>query len=178
MYFLSLNNWQILLYNSVWLFILLLLMIIVTQIDPVYAIFSFIFLSILVFSFLLFLGVEFISLLLVIIYTGVVAVLFLFTVIIYNLRSLSLYTDYLYYNPFWIFIIIKIFSVYILCRNSFKFIINDRLTFISKDAGLDVIYFIDLFNSHYIIFIFLGVLLFIAIIGSVIITQPFYKYHF
>jgi len=40
---------------------------------------------------------------------------------------------------------------------------------------LDVTNFVELFNEHYILFLFSGLILFIAIIGSIVITSPFHK---
>jgi|GEM_PF-4803869 len=48
-----------------------------------------------------------------------------------------------------------------------------------EDANLhtlDVVQFIALFNDHYLEFLFCGLLIFIALIGSVVITYPFYKH--
>jgi len=41
---------------------------------------------------------------------------------------------------------------------------------------LDVVHLTDLFNTHYFLFFMCGLLLFIAILGSIVITYPFFKY--
>lgn len=60
------------------------------QNNPVQAVFSFILTALITFLMLLILGAEFFALLVLIIYTGVITVLFLFVVIMYNLRGLFL----------------------------------------------------------------------------------------
>lgn len=42
---------------------------------------------------------------------------------------------------------------------------------------IDVVAYSSLFNEHAILFLFIGLLLFIAILGSVIITAPFHSKH-
>ena len=42
--------------------------------------------------------------------------------------------------------------------------------------ALDVVQFIDLYNDHYFLFFMCGLLLFVAMMGSIVITYPFFKY--
>jgi NADH:ubiquinone oxidoreductase subunit 6 (subunit J) len=72
------------------------------QRNPVFAVFSFILTALLVFTLLLLMGAEFFALLILIIYTGVITVLFLFVVIIYNLRDIQLYIHNILFSPFFI----------------------------------------------------------------------------
>jgi len=69
--------------------LLLSLLLILIQNNPVYSVFSFIFVAFIVFNILLLLGAEFFALLILIIYTGVITVLFLFVIVMYNLRQLN-----------------------------------------------------------------------------------------
>jgi hypothetical protein len=43
-------------------------------------------------------------------------------------------------------------------------------------STLDIVQLSALFNNHYFLFLTCGLLLFIAIIGSIVITYPFFKY--
>lgn|GEM_PF-3774020 len=63
--------------------------LIILQQNPVYAVFSFIMTALSTFLFLVLVGAEFFALLILIIYTGVITVLFLFVVIMYNLREMT-----------------------------------------------------------------------------------------
>lgn len=41
---------------------------------------------------------------------------------------------------------------------------------------LDVVQLVAIFNSHYFLFMICGLLIFVAMIGSIVITFPFYNY--
>ena len=69
------------------------LFLILIQNNPVYSVFNFIFIAFIVFFILVLIGAEFFALLILIIYTGVITVLFLFVIIMYNLRSIF-FRDY------------------------------------------------------------------------------------
>ena len=85
-----LNQLQNVLMNISLVFMLLSLILIIMQKNPVYAVFSFVLTAMSTFSFLLLIGAEFFALLILIIYTGVITVLFLFVVIMYNLREINI----------------------------------------------------------------------------------------
>lgn len=40
---------------------------------------------------------------------------------------------------------------------------------------LDVVYLVQLFNDHFFLFLMCGLLIFVAMLGSIVITYPFYK---
>lgn len=71
-------------------FALMTLFLILNQKNPIYAVFSFILTVFSVFIIFFIFGAEFLALLVLIIYIGVITVLFLFTVIIYNLRVINI----------------------------------------------------------------------------------------
>jgi len=150
--------------------------LIVIQRNPVFAVFGFVLTALLTFTFLILIGAEFFALLIVIIYTGVITVLFLFTVIMYNLRDVNIKLKTIFFNPIMLLVGIKIHWVAFTCINvlwSFvrdDFHINDPMIY-----TLDVTQFIELFNQQYILFLFTGLILFIAMIGSIVITSVFHK---
>lgn len=74
---------------TIFIFLLISLPIICLQTNPVYAVFSFIITALCAFLLLLLVGAEFFAIIILIIYIGVITVLFLFVVIMYNIRSVS-----------------------------------------------------------------------------------------
>jgi hypothetical protein len=47
--------------------------------------------------------------------------------------------------------------------------------FVTNYVTFDLFYLVELFNQHYVGFILVGFLIFFALIGSIVITFPFYK---
>ena len=105
----TLNNLQIFLINTSMAFIVLTLFLIVMQRNPVFAVLAFVSTALSIFSFLILIGAEFFALLILIIYTGVITVLFLFTVIMYNLRDVNINLRNIFFNPILLLVGIKIY---------------------------------------------------------------------
>lgn len=157
---------------------LLSLILIIMQKNPVYAVFSFVLTAMSTFSFLLLIGAEFFALLILIIYTGVITVLFLFVVIMYNLREINIGKILLKFimDPSTFLIGLKIYWANKICYNTLKPLLLQQMSLDTPNLyTLDVVQFIALFNDHYLAFLFCGLLIFIAMIGSIVITFPFYK---
>ena len=170
------NNLQIFLMNLSMAFMVLTVFLIVIQRNPVFAVFSFVLTALSTFSFLILIGAEFFALLILIIYTGVITVLFLFTVIMYNLREVNINLRNIFFNPILLLVGIKMYWASTICINLLRFIVTQDVHV--EDDGvytLDVTNFVELFNEHYILFLFSGLILFIAIIGSIVITSPFHE---
>lgn len=174
-----LNQLQNVLMNISLLFMLLSLILIIMQKNPVYAVFSFVLTAMSTFSFLLLIGAEFFALLILIIYTGVITVLFLFVVIMYNLREINIgkiVTQFVM-DPSAFIIAFKIYWANKICYNNLHPMLVQTVSLDTNNLyTLDVVQFIALFNDHYLVFLFCGLLIFIAMIGSIVITYPFYKY--
>ena len=96
--------------------ILCSLFLIYIQTNPVYAVFSFILTAIIVFALILIIGAEFFALLIIIIYTGVITVLFLFVVIMYNFRVVDLSLTKLIKNPLTYLLSYKMMWLSEICR--------------------------------------------------------------
>ena len=94
--------------NILFLVLVLTLFLILLQKNPVYSIFTFILIAFWIFLLLLTMNSEFFALLILIIYTGVITVLFIFVVIMYNLRDIQLYSFNLFINPFFGLFLIKL----------------------------------------------------------------------
>jgi len=158
---------------------LLSLFLIIVQKNPVYAVFSFILTAIFTFTFLLLIGAEFLALLILIVYTGVITVLFLFVVIMYNLRDININKALTHFilDPSISVLAFKIYWANKICYNNLHPLLVQTISISTENFyTLDVVQFIALFNEHYLVFLFCGLLIFIAMIGSIVITYPFYRY--
>lgn len=164
--------------NVLFLLLILTLFLIIMQRNPVYAVFSFILTALLVFTLLLLMGAEFFALLILIIYTGVITVLFLFVVIMYNLRDIQLYIHNILFSPFFVLVYAKVYWLNTIFKEGYIDVLKQAVLNSKKlnTWELDVVQFTALFNDHYFLFIMVGILLFIAMIGSIVITYPFFKY--
>jgi len=156
--------------------ILCSLFLIYIQTNPVYAVFSFILTAIIVFALILIIGAEFFALLIIIIYTGVITVLFLFVVIMYNFRVVDLSLTKLIKNPLTYLLSYKMMWLSEICRACWASVLKQQIQMDASFFTLDVTKFIALFNDHYFLFFMCGLLIFIAMIGSIVITYPFYKH--
>lgn len=171
------NQVQIVLINITMLFVVFSLFLIALQKNPVYAVFTFILTALSVFFLLLLVGAEFLALLILIIYTGVITVLFLFVVIIYNLRNVQISLYKFVFNPVLLAIFYKLYWINSHFLRFIQPLIRQTISISSDNLyTLDVVYFIALFNEHSLLFLGCGLLLLIAIIGSIVITYPFTKY--
>lgn len=160
--------------NFLSILLVLSLFLVLIQNNPVYSVFSFIFVAFVVFNILLLLGAEFFALLILIIYTGVITVLFLFIIVMYNLRQINMSEMNVWYAAFFVVLVYKLTWL----GNSLLGVIGCNLRAVSNFLmyTTDVTQFIVLFNGHYVLFFFFGLLIFIAMIGSVVITSSFFKY--
>lgn len=123
----------------------------------------------------IYLGADFIGLIILIVYIGAIAVLFLFVVMMLNIRLLENSFDFSIYIP----IIILLGLIFIL--QSIYFL----LSAFNKSSSYKLISYLDwtfvnqvqissigelLFNKLYVLFIVAAFLLFIAMIGAIVLT--------
>lgn len=158
-----------------WLLCILLYVMVKCK-NPIMAIFMFILLSIAIFLFLILMGAEFLALLVLIIYTGVIAVLFLFTVIIYDLDQMHVIMPRFWgLLGYWVTIVFSLRHCGRLLAESTHNAFATHVGFNSIGGGfsIDIFQLNCLFNKHGVLFLACGLLLFIAIIGSVVITYSF-----
>ena len=123
----------------------------------------------------IYLGVDFIGLIILIVYIGAISVLFLFVVMMLNIRILEIYSTFTIYLPLaFVLSLIFVIQVLFVYFNTFNFI-----EFINLLEYTNWILFINikiiligtlLFNIYYILFIAATLLLFIAMIGVIILT--------
>lgn len=124
----------------------------------------------------IYLGADFIGLIILIVYIGAIAVLFLFVVMMLNIRLLENSFNFSIYIPIILILsLVFIFQAIYFFFNIFNLVENDNL-----------IYYLDwnfnnniqmssigelLFNKLYILFIGAALLLFIAMIGAIVLTM-------
>jgi NADH-quinone oxidoreductase subunit J len=169
------NNIYMYIFNLILCLLFFTLILVALQQNPVYAVFCFILTALNIFLLLLLINAEFFALLILIIYIGVITILFLFVVIMYDLREISLSIFIVLFNPIICFVGYKIYWLYYIFNNLIFILFNHNFLLIFVNQILDLTYAINLFNYYSVLFLFCGLLLFVAMIGSVSITYPFYR---
>ena len=120
------------------------------------------------------LGAEFLSLLIFIVYIGAIAVMFLFVIMMLNVKVVELRSFYLKYLPIGIFIILFFFfELFIFIYYEFFYYFNDFF-YINWVNFLDFkgnIYLLGsiIYSNYFILFLFLALILFISMLGSIIL---------
>lgn len=137
---------------------------------------------------LLLLGAEFLSVLIVIIYIGAISILFLFVIMMLNLRIVEVYNSLVSYFPIGCFLGIFFFlEFFFMVRNDLHFfsitysmnnllelnIISYNLVWSHSNLYLlgDILY-----NSYSYLLIIAGLILLLAMVGSMMLTIDIY-YH-
>lgn len=127
---------------------------------------------------LLELGAEFLAILLILVYVGAIAVLFLFVIMLLNIRKIELHNYYINYLPILLFIslffFLEIFFIIFLKNN----INTSELTLLNIDffwinnlyytSNIEVIGIL-LFDVYYYYFFFLSLILLVALVGALIL---------
>lgn len=123
----------------------------------------------------IYLGADFIGLIILIVYIGAIAVLFLFVVMMLNIRVLEITSTFSIYLPLAIFLSVIFLSLIILIY--FKSIsiidLNNALSYTNwlTYNNIRIVAIGELlFNELFILFIGATLLLFIAMIGVIILT--------
>lgn len=123
----------------------------------------------------IYLGADFIGLIILIVYIGAIAVLFLFVVMMLNIRVLELASTFSIYFPLALFLSLIFLSliIFIYWKSlhviEFKSILNYTDWSIFNNIKIVAIGEL-LFNEGYILFIGATLLLFVAMIGVIILT--------
>ena len=131
----------------------------------------------------IYLGADFIGLIILIVYIGAISVLFLFIVMMLNIRLLEIYTTFQIYLPLAFILCIILFSqgIFLFIKN-YNFIYLDNLLVYNNWVYLNNIKIISigelLFNQCYLYFIGATLLLFVAMIGVIILSLEKNKYKF
>jgi NADH-quinone oxidoreductase subunit J len=149
--------------------------------NPVHSVF-FLVLVFFTSAFLLFLlEVEFISLLFVLVYVGAIAVLFLFVVMMLDIKITKYEKDLLFYLPIGSFLgIIFLLEVFLglqenlvpLLPSSSREIYTDWLSIIDSLTNLAVLGQI-LYTYYFFYFLIAGIILLVAMVGAIVLTLNF-----
>lgn len=180
------NFLEIFVFNTNFLFVFLsfiiccVALVIILAKNPMHAIFSliltFCFIVIIMLSYL---QCEFLSIIFLIVYVGAISILFLFIVMLLNIRNIELTDKIFNYFPISFFIIF----LFLILLN---FLIKKEFYFIFTSLDIYYIYFeflnnIDftfemtllafmLYEEYFFIFILSAILLFVAMVGAILLT--------
>jgi NADH:ubiquinone oxidoreductase subunit 6 (subunit J) len=175
--------YEIIYFSGLTLYVLFLIIIclsiilLILSAKPIYLLINFIFLISLICLLFRFYGAEFISIVVIIIYIGVFAVLFLFILIIHDDQEIVTWSaankkflgvggiKLIFFT-----LLLCLFFLYLIC-NVVYFISFYLGPFSVPDAGEEIIYFGWLYVNYWPILILCGWLLFFIIIGVVEITR-------
>lgn len=118
--------------------------------------------------------IDFLALIFIIIYVGAIAVLFLFIVMMLEIKNLNRNSGFFRYAPFFLlYVLIFLFETYVSFSQSFSGnFASNSLSWINFIDNLDDIDIIGqvLFKDYYLCVLLAGILLLIALIGSIILT--------
>ena len=131
-------------------------------------------------SLLFILECEFLALLFVIIYVGAIAVLFLFVVMMLDIKTVNLTKNTIKYFPFGSFIsVVFLFEILTVILKNFKanpyqniFLVNFYYDWYEKlDALTEIEALGQVLYTHYVLqFLIAGYILFLAVVGSIVLT--------
>lgn len=149
--------------------------------NPVHSVF-FLVLVFLTSALILFLlEIEFISLLFILVYVGAIAVLFLFVVMMLDIKISMLDKDYMIYLPLGLFLgFIFFFEIYLsLYQNFFPSanIVNSNI-YMNWISSVDTLSNIEtlgqlLYTYYFFYFLIAGIILLIPMIGAIVLTLNF-----
>ena len=170
-------NIDLFLFYSFSLFTLVSAIMVVTLSNAVHSVLFLILVFCNVASLLLILGTEFFSFMFLIVYVGAIAVLFLFVVMMLNVKTNPIKINFLSIVPI-SFIIIIIISNLItnILKNHFVFLKNPYLNYIiwfNENSYLTNVEAIGtyLYTKYSFLFILCGLLLLIAMLGAIVLTM-------
>ena len=158
-------------------------MIIISK-NPIYALLSLISVFFSTIIILLMLNVEFLALIFLIIYVGAVAILFLFVIMMFNLKKLQEREVplNLWYSIF-VYLTLAPKAYYVITQHIYKFLISKDLRVRSSISNYpDLLYYFNyktndilifsnlLYNYYSYIFLLTGMILLTAMIGSIVLA--------
>ncbi len=129
---------------------------------------------------LLEMGAEFIAILLILVYIGAIAVLFLFVIMLLNIRLVELNLFYINYKSiiffYSLFFLLQIFFLFFF-KNINNFFIDDNIVYylwinnLNFTSNIEVIGIL-LFKIFYYYFFFLSLILLVALLGTLVLLVP------
>ncbi len=143
--------------------------------NPVFSILCLMCIFCLVAIFLILLGIEFLSLLFLVVYVGAISILFLFVIMMIDLKLLAVGTRKKYFLSNFILILTLFLIILFLFKNNFQFIVYihylnfyfiDWLNLTNFKTDIQQTGYI-LYNFFYFDFLISGLILFVAMIGCI-----------
>ena len=169
------------LFSSLSLLLIISAILVISAQNPVHSVF-FLVLVFLTSAFLLFLlEIEFISLLFVLVYVGAIAILFLFVVMMLDIKITKHEKDFLVYSPLGTFLgVIFFLEIFLtLQENSVPFspldgreIYIDWFAFMDNLTNLEVLGQL-LYTYYFFYFLIAGIILLVAMVGAIVLTLNF-----
>lgn len=163
--------------------ILLSALIVVSSKDPIQAVLFLVLVFILTAVMLFLVGAEFLAVLLITVYVGAIAILFLFVVMLLNLRMVEVYSSFYYHIPIGSFIGLFFFSTLLFIFSENTVISSHHLFLNFNYYGLWTSYSFwssnlsslgeTLYNYYADLFMLIGLILFVAMIGVIILTVDY-----
>jgi NADH-quinone oxidoreductase subunit J len=161
--------------------IILSAILVVSAQNPIHSVF-FLVLVFLASAFLLFLlEIEFISLLFILVYVGAIAVLFLFVVMMLDIKITKSEKDFLVYLPMGSFLgIIFFMEVFLTFQENFVPLLPNNTSFFYTNWLLSVDLFPTinmlgqiLYSYYFFYFLIAGIILLVAMVGAIVLTLNF-----
>lgn len=151
-------------------FTLILVLAILKIKNTILSLFQFIFCILIIALSLFFLGLEFLPLCLIIIYVGVIAILFLFSLIMYNFNTTELNNfDFNLYFSVILFPMVKLLEYFFSVSIYLNFLSTNIFNIINLDFFLILNYdlnsFISLYNIYFDYIIIFSYMLFVVFLG-------------
>ena len=169
------------LFSSLSLLLIISAILVISAQNPVHSVF-FLVLVFLTSAFLLFLlEIEFISLLFVLVYVGAIAILFLFVVMMLDIKITKHEKDFLVYSPLGSFLgVIFFLEIFLtLQENSVPFsplmgreIYTDWFAFMDNLTNIEVLGQL-LYTYYFFYFLVAGIILLVAMVGAIVLTLNF-----
>lgn len=158
-------------FSSLLIFFSLILVLAILKIkNTILSLFQFIFCVLIISISLFFLGLEFIPLCLIIIYVGVIAILFLFSLIMYNFNTLELNNfDFNVYFSVFLFPLLKLSQFFFFMADFITITQTNFFKVLNLDFFLalnfDITNFIALYNFYHDYVLIFAYILFIVFLG-------------
>jgi NADH-quinone oxidoreductase subunit J len=149
--------------------------------NPVHSVFFLILVFLTSAIFLFLLEVEFISLLFVLVYVGAIAVLFLFVVMMLDIKVTRAENDFFIYIPMGIFLgLIFFLEVFMTLHENFVPIspLDSQQIYTNWILNLDTISNIEvlgqlIYTYYFFYFLIAGIILLVAMVGAIVLTLNF-----
>lgn len=167
--------------NSFFYFISFIFLIssflVIYSINPIHSILSLILLFCSSSVFLLFFNVEFLALMFIIIYVGAISVLFLFVIMMLNIKLIEVNDNLIKYLPISLFIfLIFVLDFYLIFSNTLlnildynKVIYIQWINLLFKKSNIESLGIL-LFTDFFFIFLLSSLILFVSMIGPIVLT--------